>query len=115
MGSELIIASDLTAIDNYIKAAKKWENLKGYSSLILHSRLPQTIIVRRGIKKFTYKLSYGDIDDRVYISYVDGTNPKPWWLYKKTGRVLMHYEESTLEACITKAWRNLAENHIKVL
>lgn len=105
--------AELQQVGRMIKEQKEFEKRRGYSSLIIHSRLPQTIKVRRGLKVYKYKLHYGDLDDSVYISYSDDSIS--WKGSMGTQhKVLMHYDESTLAACISKAWRNLAENGIKV-
>lgn len=90
---------------NYIKYAKRLEKKQGYKSIIGQSRLP----VKVKINEATYHLKYSDVDDRVVLSYVN-KNAK----LGTKGSVLMHYEESTLRDCITKAWRKLAETGVKL-
>lgn len=46
-------------------------------------------------------LDYGETDDRWYVSYAAST---PW----PRKRVLLHYEESTLEIAVLKTYRYLA-------
>lgn len=99
------IHPSLITAHNYIKYAKALEQKQGYERVIEWSRLPKTI-KHNG---YTYTLKYRDIDDNVTLSYTDSETPK---LDSKT--VLMHYEESTLRDCITKAWRKIAEEGIKV-
>lgn len=100
----LPIHHNLIDAHNYIKYAKRLENKQGYDRVIEWSRLPKVI----KHNKQEFYLHYGDIDDSVFISYTnDGL------MAGAKGRVLMHYEESTLRDCITKAWRNLAQNNIK--
>ena len=101
--------ADLMQVHEMIKQNKAFEKRQSYERIIEWSRLPKVIKVRYGLRTRTYRLEYGDIDDRVYIGYSDENVT-----YKQAHKVLMHYEESTLHECISKAWRNLAENHIKV-
>lgn len=103
------MSNDLKQVGRMIKENKTYEQRVGYNRLIVHSRLPMVIKCRKGLMVYTYKLEFGDVDDRVYLSYSD--KDKSW---KAKGKVLMHYEESTLRDCISKAWRNLAENGIDV-
>jgi len=100
---------DLQQVGRMMKENKTFEERHGYKRLIDNSRLPQLIRVRRGFKIYKYKLNYGDIDDRVYLSYSDDSVT-----YKQKHKALMHYEETTLKECISKAWRNFAENGIHV-
>lgn len=95
----------LLTAHNYIKYAKQLEQKQSYDRVIEWSRLPKTIKLKGAI----LTLEYGDIDDSVYLSYADRKKPAG-----TKGSVLMHYEESTLRDCITKAWRKLAEEGIKV-
>jgi hypothetical protein len=90
---------------NYIKYAKRLEQKQTYARIIENSRLPRKVQHNGQV----FKLKYADIDDGVYLSYVDDTVKTG-----KKGRVLMHYEESTLRDCITKAWRKLATEAVKV-
>jgi hypothetical protein len=101
------IARKIYLIDahNYIKYAKRLEQKQTYARIIENSRLPRKVQHNGQV----FKLKYADIDDGVYLSYVDDTVKTG-----KKGRVLMHYEESTLRDCITKAWRKLATEAVKV-
>lgn len=99
------IHPNLITAHNYIKYAKALEQKQGYDRVVEWSRLPK-VIKHNG---YTYTLKYRDMDDNVTLSYTDSETPK---IDSKT--VLMHYEESTLRDCITKAWRKLAEEGIKV-
>lgn len=90
---------------NYIKYAKRLEQKQTYERVIESSRLPK-IIRHDG---FTYNLNYRDIDDNVVLSYVATKAPQ-----NSEKRVLMHYEESTLRDCVTKAWRKIAEQNINL-
>lgn len=101
--------ADLEQVGRMIKEINAFEARHGFGRLIDNSRLPNSIKVRKGFKTYTYVLDYGSIDDRVYLSYSDGNVA-----YTDKNKVLMHYEESTLRECISKAWRNLAENRVKV-
>ena len=103
------IHPNLLNAHNSIKWSKQLEKQQGYDRIIEWSRLPKVIRLRRGFRLYTYKLEYNDTDDSVYISYADDR-----FSYECPHRVLMHYEEPTLQRCITKAWRNLAEKRIKV-
>lgn len=98
------IHPNLVDAHNSIKYTKKLEQKQGYDRVIEWSRLPKTI----KLKGVVLTLKYGDIDDSVYLSYADETKPAG----KRS--VLMHYEESSLRDCITKAWRKIAEEGIKV-
>ncbi len=99
------IHHNLVDAHNYIKWAKRLEQKQGYDRVIEWSRLPKTIKYRGVV----LTLKYGDIDDSVYLSYADETKSAG-----AKGRVLMHYEESTLRDCITKAWRKIGEDGVKV-
>lgn len=101
--------ADLDQVGRMIKEIKTFEERHGLGRLVDRSRLPNIIKVRRGLKTYRYQLEYGDLDDRVYLSYSD-----PRVAYTDKHKVLMHYEESTLQGCISKAWRNLAENRVRV-
>jgi len=101
----LPIHHNLIDAHNYIKYAKRLEQKQTYERVIENSRLPRKV----KIGNQTFKLKWGDIDDSVYLSYVDDTIKSG-----VKGRVLMHYEESTLRDCITKAWRKLAETSVKL-
>lgn len=98
----------LAAVGRMVKINKGFEKYQTYSRLMDYSRLPETITKRHGFRKYTYKLAYGDTDDRTFISYSDES--RPW---TDPFKVLMHYEETTLRECMFKAWRHLAENCIK--
>lgn len=101
---------DIMQTHRMIKEDKTFEARIGYERMIESSRLPQTIVVRKGLfRKLTYTLHYGDLDDRAYISYSEES-----LTYKTPDKVLMHYEESTMRDCIAKAWRHLAENRVKI-
>lgn len=100
------IHPNLVDAHNYIKHAKRLEKKQGYDRIIEWSRLPKTINYKGSI----VTLQYGDIDDSVYLSYADKRNATNI----NKGAVFMHYEESTLRDCITKAWRKIAEADIKV-
>lgn len=101
---------DMLQVRRMIKEDKAFEARIGYERMIESARLPQTIVVRKGLfRKLTYTLHYGDLDDHVYISYSEES-----LTYKTADKVLMHYEESTMRDCIAKAWRYFAENRIKV-
>lgn len=101
---------DVLQIRRMIKEDKAFEQRIGYERMIESARLPQTIVVRKGLfRKLTYTLHYGDIDDRAYISYSEES-----LTYQTQDKVLMHYEEATMRDCIAKAWRNLAENRVKI-
>lgn len=101
---------ELLQVRRMIKEDKAFEDRIGYERMIESSRLPHTIVVRKGLfKKLTYSLHYGEIDERAYISYSEET-----LTYKTADKVLLHYEESTMRDCIAKAWRHLAENRVKV-
>lgn len=99
----------LEAVGRMVKVNKGFEKHQGYTRLMVWSRLPETITIRRGLRKYTYTRSFGDTDDRVFVSYSDDS--KKW---SDPRKVLMHYEETTLRECMFKAWRNLAENNVKV-
>lgn len=99
------IHPNLIDAHNHIKYSKRLEQKQTYARIIEWSELPRKLKI--GSQMF--KLKYGDIDDSVYLSYVDDTVKAG-----VKGRVLMHYEESTLNDCITKAWRKLAKRGIKV-
>ena len=96
---------NLIEAHNHIKWSKRLEQKQTYKRIIEWSELPSKLKVR----DHTFKLKYGDIDDRVYLSYVDDTVKSG-----VKGRVLMHYEESTLNDCITKAWRKLAKRGLGI-
>lgn len=99
------IHPNLITAHNYIKYAKALEQKQGYDRVIEWSRLPQTF----KHKGKTFTLKFGDVDDSVYLSYADQS------LKQGTkDRVFMHYEESTLRDCITKAWRKIAEEGVKL-
>lgn len=101
---------DLLQVRRMIKEDKAFEERIGYERMIESSRLPQTIVVRKGLfRKLTYTLHYGEIDERAYVSYSEES-----LTYKTPDKVLMHYEESTMRDCIAKAWRHLAENRVRV-
>lgn len=100
---------DALQIRRMIKEDKAFEDRIGYDLIIEGARLPQEIKVRRWFKVYTYTLHYGDIDDRVYVSYSEDS-----LTYKQPEKVLMHYEEATLRDCMVKAWRHLAENRVKI-
>lgn len=99
------IHPNLVDANNYIKWAKRLEQKQGYARVIEWSRLPKTI----KINGVTHTLEYGDIDDGVYLSYANRKKPAG-----TKGSVFMHYEESTLRDCITKAYRKIAESGIPI-
>lgn len=101
--------ADLEQVGRMIKEVKAFEDRQGLGRLIDWSRLPSIIRVRKGFKTYRYVLDYGDLDDSVYLSYSDGDVA-----YTDKNKVLMHYEESTLNGCILKAWRKLAEDRVRV-
>lgn len=101
----LPIHHNLIDAHNYAIYAKRLEKKQGYERVIEWSRLPQ-IIKHNGL---TYNLDYRDSDDSVVLSYVAVKAPQ-----NSDKRVLMHYEETTLRDCITKAWRKIAEEGVKV-
>lgn len=101
---------DMLQVRRMIKEDKAFEERIGYERIIESARLPHTIVVRKGLfRKLIYTLHYGDIDDRVYVSYSEES-----LTYKQPDKVLMHYEESTMRDCIAKTWRYFAENRVKV-
>ena len=63
-------------------------------------RLPE-VIYAQGRTQYLEVNYMFDTVDRWYISYVSVHK----WPRKK---VFMHYEESTLDTCVMKAWRHLA-------
>lgn len=102
----------LQMVGEMMKARKAYEKARGYDHIIEQSKLPRVIKLRQGLRTYSYRLKYGDIDDRVYISYTDRRFTQYKW--RRDKMVLMHYEESTLQDCITKAWRRFAKEGIKV-
>lgn len=100
---------DAQQVNRMLKEDKIFEQRVGYEKLIESSRLPQVISMRRGLKMYNYILHYGDIDDRVYISYSEDSLD-----YRQKHKVLLHYEEATMRDCIAKTWRRLAEDRIRV-
>lgn len=101
---------DQQQVSRMIKEDKVFERRIGYDRMIESSRLPQTVVVRKGLfRKLTYTLHYGELDEHVYISYSEES-----LTYQTPDKVLMHYEESTMRDCIAKAWRHFAENGVKV-
>lgn len=99
------IHPNLVPAHNAIKWSKRLEKKQTYERIIEWSRLPKTI--KHGGKE--YQLSFGDIDESVYLSYVDQS-----LLSGVKGRVFMHYDESTLHDCISKAWRKIAMEGVKL-
>lgn len=100
---------EVLQVRRMIKEDRAFEDRIGFDRIIEGARLPQTIRVRHWLKVYNYTLHYGEIDDRVYVSYSEDT-----LTYKQPEKVLMHYEEATMRDCMVKAWRHLAENRIKV-
>lgn len=100
--------ADLDQVGRMIKEVKAFEERHGLGRLVDRSRLPNVINVRHGLKIYHYVLEYGELDDSVYLSYSD-----PRVGYDNKHKVLMHYEETTLRDCISKAWRNLAESGVR--
>lgn len=98
-------SSKFSNVQKWLKYAKAVEKDQTFDRIIEWSRLP--VLIKHNGK--TYHLAYGSIDERVYLSYVDESVH-----YGDPNRVLMHYEETMLRDCISKAWRNLAENNIKI-
>lgn len=95
-----------------MKHTKEYEKAAGYDFLVGQWRLPKVIKLRKGLRVYTYRLQYGDVDGNVWISYTDRRFTHYKW--RRDNMVLMHYEESSLQGCITKAWRRLAQEGIKV-
>lgn len=101
---------DAMQVHRMLKEDKVFEQRIGYDRMIESARLPQTVVVRKGLfRKLTYTLHYGELDDHVYISYSEET-----LTYKTPDKVLLHYEEATMRDCIAKTWRYFAENRVKV-
>lgn len=65
-------------------------------------RLPK-VIYAQGKAQYLDVHYMFDTIDRWYLSYSSISR----WPRKK---VFMHYEESTLDTCVLKAWRHLAEH-----